>query len=307
MATWDLDLETMTGRWSSTRFQLLGLPRPPGNAAGVEEWIERIHPEDVAAVRTQLENCFANGKPFHAEYRILRADTGEECWLQSHGNRIEPGPGKGFRFVGVSFDITQRKQWERRQRLLVNELNHRVKNTLAIIQSIAHQSFRAGVDPLIARAGFESRLAALSAAHNLLTEQNWEAASLRQVVADALAATPQQDRLEVDGPDLALAPKTAVSLAMALHELSTNALKYGALSNDCGTVSITWSTANGRLHLEWREAGGPPVTPPSRRGFGSRMIERGLAAELAGSVTIDFAATGLVCIVDAPLPAEGAA
>lgn len=307
MATWDLDLETMTGRWSSTRFELLGLPRPPGNAAGVEEWIERIHPDDVAAVRTLLDSCFANGTPFHAEYRILRADTGEECWLQSHGNRIEPGPGKGFRFVGVSFDITQRKQWERRQRLLVNELNHRVKNTLAIIQSIAHQSFRAGVDPLVARAGFESRLAALSAAHNLLTEQNWEAASLRQIVADALAATPRQERFTVEGPDLALSPKTAVSLSMALHELSTNAMKYGALSNDAGTVSVRWSTEEARLRLEWREAGGPPVTIPSRRGFGSRMIERGLAAELAGTVTIDFAPDGLICTVDAPLPAEGPA
>ncbi|MGN6279325.1 MAG: PAS domain-containing protein [Sphingomonas sp.] len=305
MATWDLDLETMTGRWSSTRFDLLGLPRPPGNAAGVEEWIERIHPDDVAAVRTLLDSCFANGTPFHAEYRILRADTGEEFWLQSHGNRIEPGPGKNMRFVGVSFDITQRKQWERRQRLLINELNHRVKNTLAIIQSIAHQSFRAGVDPLVARAGFESRLAALSAAHNLLTEQNWEAASLRQVVADALAATPRQERFAIDGPDLWLAPKTAVSLAMALHELSTNALKYGALSNEAGRVSIRWATEQGRLRLEWRESDGPPVIAPTRRGFGSRMIERGLAAELSGTVTIDFAPDGLICTVDAPLPTEG--
>ncbi|MBY8828563.1 PAS domain-containing protein [Hephaestia mangrovi] len=307
MATWDLDLETMTGRWSGTRFALLGLPRPPGDAAGVDEWLARIHPEDVEAVNAALQRCFAEGEPFHAEYRIRRADNGEEHWLQSHGNRIEPaGPGKGRRFVGVSFDITQRKQWERRQRLLINELNHRVKNTLAIIQSIAHQSFRAGVDPLVARAGFESRLAALSAAHNLLTEQNWEAASLRQVVADALAAVPQQQRIAIDGPDLSLAPKTAVSLAMALHELGTNAMKYGALSNDSGTVAIRWSTDDERLRLEWRETGGPSVSPPSRRGFGSRMIERGLAAELSGTVTIDFAPAGLICTVDAPLPAGSA-
>ena len=306
MATWDLDLKTMTGHWSGTRFELFGLPRPPGDSAGVEEWLERIHPEDVDRVREALERCFTEGDPFHAEYRIIRADTGEERWLESHGNRIAPASGKGWRAVGISFDITQRKEWERRQRLLVNELNHRVKNTLAIIQSIAHQSFRAGVDPLVARAGFESRLAALSAAHNLLTEQNWEAASLSQIVADALSAVAQPQRITIEGPDLALAPKTAVSLAMALHELGTNAVKYGALSNDSGTVAIRWSTGDGRLRLEWREAGGPPVMPPARRGFGSRMIERGLAAELSGSVTIDFAQSGLVCTVDAPLPSDGA-
>lgn len=306
MATWDLDLETMTGHWSATRFALFGLPRPPGDSAGVDEWLERIHSDDVERVREALERCFAQGDPFHAEYRILRADTGEERWLQSHGNRIAPGSGKGWRAVGISFDLTQRKKWERRQRLLVNELNHRVKNTLAIIQSIAHQSFRAGADPVVARAGFENRLAALSAAHNLLTDQNWESASLHQLVADALAAVPQPERVAIDGPDLALAPKTAVSLAMALHELGTNAIKYGALSNDSGTIAIRWSIDDGRLRLEWREAGGPAVTPPTRRGFGSRMIERGLAAELSGTVTIDFAPAGLVCTVDAPLPAEGA-
>jgi PAS domain S-box-containing protein len=307
MATWDLDLATRKGRWSGTRFALFGLPRPPGDVAGVEEWFDRIHPDDIDMVREAVERCFELGEPFHAEYRIRRADTGEERWLQSHGNRIAPGSGRGWRAVGVSVDITQRKQWERRQQLLVNELNHRVKNTLAIIQSIAHQSFRPGVDPAAARADFESRLAALSAAHDLLTRTNWEAASLRQVVTDALAAAASQpERISTRGPDLALAPKTAVSLAMALHELSTNALKYGALSNDSGTVTVGWSTAGGRLRLEWREAGGPPVTRPTRRGFGSRMIERGLAAELAGTVTIDYAPAGLVCTVDAPLP-DGAA
>jgi PAS domain S-box-containing protein len=306
MATWALDLATMSGHWSGTRFALFGLPRPPGDVAGLEPWFERIHPEDAGAVREAIERCFAHGDPFHAEYRILRADTGEERWLQSHGNRIEPGSGKGWRAVGVSVDITQQKQWERRQRLLVSELNHRVKNILAIIQAIAHQSFRPGVDQAAARAVFENRLAALSSAHDLLTEENWEAASLRRVVSDSLAAVPRPDRIAIRGPDLALTPKTAVSLAMALHELATNAMKYGALSNDEGTITIRWSIAESRLHLEWREAGGPPVVPPSGRGFGSRMIERGLAAELAGKVTIDFPPTGLVCTVDAPLPAAHA-
>jgi two-component sensor histidine kinase len=306
MATWDLDLGTMKGRWSGTRFALFGLPRPPGDVGGIEEWFDRIHADDLGAVREALERCFEKGEPFNAEYRIRRADTGEERWLQSHGNRIAPGARRGWRAVGVSVDITERKQWERRQDLLVNELNHRVKNTLAIIQSIAHQSFRPGVDPAAARTDFESRLAALSAAHDLLTKANWEGASLRRVVADALAAAAQPARISTSGPDLALAPKTAVSLAMALHELSTNALKYGALSNDGGFVTVGWSTDGGRLRLEWRETGGPPVTRPTRRGFGSRMIERGLAAELAGTVTIDYAPSGLVCTVDAPLPGEAA-
>jgi PAS domain S-box-containing protein len=204
--------------------------------------------------------------------------------------------------------VLERRRSEEHLRLLVNELNHRVKNTLAIVQSIAVQTFSGGGEEGRQRRAFESRLSALAAAHDLLTAENWEFASLRQVVEKAgLGCGAPADRLTVGGPEVKIQPRTAVSIGMAVHELCTNAVKYGALSNDVGRVSVEWEVADAaggsRLHLRWSEAGGPPVTPPDRRGFGTRMIERALAAELGGTARIDFLPEGISCTVEAPLPA----
>jgi PAS domain S-box-containing protein len=437
MATWELDLPSMEGKWSSNRFDLLGLRRTPDLRGTVEDWLERIVSDDREMAIAAVQGCFDEGTPYTIEYRIRRADTGEERWLQSYGNRIHDGAGGPKRFVGISFDVTERKRaeeelresearfrtifeqandflitttldqritsvnpavlaalgyaeeevigrhisdfmeadqhaiskaaldrklaeggttrltlnvrardgreliWEINSRLnqneqgkptglhaigrdmtqakrdeahlrlLVDELNHRVKNTLAIVQGIAQQTFKADVDPVVARRAFEGRLAALSEAHNLLTREHWGPVSMRQIIGDAVAPHGMVGiRFALDGPDLPIAPKTAISLALAIHELATNAVKHGALSQPEGSVAIAWSkvdSAEGpRLALSWTERGGPPVATPSRRGFGTRMIERGLAAELGGKVHIDFAPAGLVCTVDAPLPEAAA-
>ncbi len=207
------------------------------------------------------------------------------------------------------FDSTESQKAEEHQRLLLNELNHRVRNTLAIVQAIAQQSFKDEHASAEARSSFDGRLSALSAAHNLLTRSNWEAASMRQLIEDAVAPYRGEDRFDIAGADLKLAPKTAVSLALALHELATNAVKYGALSVPAGRVLIRWSVepdpAGDRLAFSWREQGGPPVVVPERRGFGSRMIERGLAAEFGGKVVIAFDPDGVCCTIDAPLPEAG--
>ncbi len=188
--------------------------------------------------------------------------------------------------------------------MLVNELNHRVKNMLAIIQSIAQQSFK-GNEMAASRAAFEGRLVALSAAHYILNETTQNSASLRHVIAAAVRPFyTEGDRLSICGPDLALPAGTAVALSMAVHELATNATKYGALSNNDGQVSIRWTINDEprrRMNLVWGETNGPSVVKPSRRGFGSRMIERVLASELNGSVTVDFRPEGLVCSVEAPI------
>jgi PAS domain S-box-containing protein len=205
--------------------------------------------------------------------------------------------------------VLERKRTEEHQRLLINELNHRVKNTLAIVQSIAAQTLKGeDVGPQTRRA-LESRLAALAAAHDLLTTENWETASLRQVIVKAgLGCGAGDERFEVEGPALRLEPQTAVSVAMAIHELCTNAVKYGALSTDGGTVSVRWrvdgAEGDRRLILVWRESGGPPVVAPSRRGFGTRLIERGLASDLGGTAKIAFVPEGVVCTVEAPLPED---
>jgi PAS domain S-box-containing protein len=207
--------------------------------------------------------------------------------------------------------VLERRRREAHLQLLVGELNHRVKNMLAIVQSIAAQTLRDGGGDGASRRAFESRLAALADAHDLLTSENWESASLRQVIEKAgtgCGAPP--GRVSIEGPDVRVEPRTAVSFAMAVHELCTNAVKYGALSNDEGTVRVAWdveeSGDESRLRFCWAEEGGPPVEAPQRRGFGTRMIERALAAELGGSARIDFHPQGVRCLVEAPLPAAEA-
>jgi two-component sensor histidine kinase len=178
-----------------------------------------------------------------------------------------------------------------------------VKNTLASVQAIAFQTLRGDVPLAEARARFEARLMALSAAHNLLTEENWGGASLERVVEDSTRHLGGSGRFDMEGGPLRLAPRAALALAMALHELGTNAAKYGALSAEAGRVAIAWTVDEDRLRLEWRESGGPPVEPPKRRGFGSRLIERGLDADLGGSAALRFEPEGLRCEIEASLAA----
>jgi len=211
-------------------------------------------------------------------------------------------------FQEAQREIEQRKKAEDYQRLLIAELNHRVKNTLAIVQGVAQQTFRPNADMGEARRAFEGRLAALSSAHNVLTSRNWEHAHFTEIVEGALAGfhRPGDGRAAVSGEDMRIEPKTAVSLAMAFHELATNAVKYGAWSNHTGRVTVEWrvvKAAQGpRMHLVWREEGGPPVTAPRKKGFGSLMVGRALAGELGGSVKLVFDRAGLRCEIDAPLP-----
>lgn len=217
--------------------------------------------------------------------------------------RTAPKEGGG---IAVSFsDVTERKEAERHRELLVNELNHRVKNTLAVVQSLAVQSFRDERVPDHARRAFEGRLLALSDAHNLLTRESWASAPLRQIIENALRPFGGANRFDYAGPDLRIGSKASVSLALALHELCTNAAKYGALSQEGGRARIDCSVEQGEppvFHLRWEEQGGPSVMPPSGRGFGSRLIERGLAAEIGGIVRLRYPPTGVVCEIEAPLP-----
>jgi two-component sensor histidine kinase len=213
-------------------------------------------------------------------------------------------------FKAAQSELAERRRVEKHQELLLAELNHRVKNTLAIVLSIATQTLRHTDTAETFRAGFEARIMALAEAHNLLTDSNWEGASLRAVIERVLTPYRGEGKPRYvfsAAKDIQVGPRMAVALVMAFNELATNAAKYGALSNETGQVNVSWSIAQGSepsyLRVKWEEIGGPGVKPPQRKGFGSRLI-RGLSADEAGKVEMDFAPTGLICTFDLPLPQE---
>lgn len=311
LGAWELDLRTFELTTSAHCRENFG--RKADQPFTYDELRDTIHPDDrerqEAAVRAAVEG----GQDYAIDYRVNWPD-GQVRWINVRGRPVYDGDGAPLRMAGVSADVTHRTVADMHQRLLIDELNHRVKNTLATIQSIAMQTFRvedgAGAPPE-QRELFESRIIALSKVHDVLTRENWEGARLRDVVLEAVAAHSGGERnaFTVQGPDARLSPKTALSLSMALHELCTNAAKYGALSVPDGRVSIRWTVETndeGRcLRLRWREEGGPSVTAPARKGFGSRLIERQLARELRGKVELAYASEGVSCIIEAPLSVPG--
>ncbi|WP_332769896.1 HWE histidine kinase domain-containing protein [Phenylobacterium sp.] len=212
--------------------------------------------------------------------------------------------------VDQGWQALERRRGEARLRLLINELNHRVKNTLATVQSIASHTLRGAISPQDVRVDFEARILSLSRAHDVLTRRTWAGADLGEIAAATLEpfAGRGDARVLRQGPEVGVSPREALAISMALHELATNAAKYGALSTADGRVSIEWDVVRGprsrRLRLTWTETGGPPVTPPPRRGFGTRLIERGLARELNGSAHVAFPPEGVICTVEAVLEPE---
>lgn len=260
--------------------------------------------DEAAALMANDRRIMETGVTEQLEERVTLPD-GSEAWWHSTKAPLRDSSGRVIGLIGSSVDITERRRSEEHRDLLVNELNHRVKNTLAVVQGLARQTFRGSDKNNFLWDAFESRLIALSRAHNLLTDANWTTASLREIVLDQVALGQTGDRIRVEGPPAKLDPAAAVSIALALHELRTNATKYGALSNDTGRILVSWGLEQeGQwLRLRWEEHGGPPVLAPQRNGFGSRMIERALARELGGKVEIDYRATGVVCEINAPVAA----
>ncbi len=263
------------------------------------------HPDDCASMQTHIDELVAGrAASFVIEKRYRRKD-GSIIWVQNSVSLTHDDTGAPLHLVKLVQNISERKTAEKRQRLLVDELNHRVKNTLATVQSFAVQTLRSAPSVAEGRKSFEARLIALSKTHDVLTRQHWEGADVREVVEQAIAPYhgSGRARFRISGSGLMLQPKAALALSLALHELATNAVKYGALSTQAGTIDIEWQVTRDpkRFHLRWSETGGPKVAPPERRGFGSRLVERGLSQDIAGDVRLDFTIDGVMCSVDAPL------
>lgn len=297
LGTWEVDATKGTTRWSARMTEMLGL-RPEDAQAPRRARHERVHPDDrerlVAAFAAHVEK----GAPYHVEFRWVRPDGGVQ-WVASYGNTLRDADGKPIRIVGVVQDITARKAAEERQLLLMAELDHRVKNILAIVQALARRSLAGPEGPKV----FSERLAALARTHGLLSQHRWKGVGLAVLVRQALAPYAGA-RLEARGPDLLLQPRAAQSLSLVFHELATNAAKYGALSAQRGQVSVAWRTLQGEkasMQLLWTETGGPPTVEPGRRGFGSQLVERTMVHELQGGAVFDFRPEGLQVTLSLPL------
>ncbi len=290
--------------WNREEEALFGLPAG-GFGGRIEDWRAQLLPEDLARMEAEMSAAMAaRQETMGFGFRIRRPD-GAIRWVEGAARFLYLPDGTPHRMVGTNMDVTAPKTAEQHQRLLINELNHRVKNTLAFVQAIAWQTFRPSGAAREAVEAFEGRLAALSSAHDVLTQQSWEAAPILEIVSRAAAPHHAGDgRFTAQGPALDLEPKRAVALGLAIHELATNAVKYGALSTPEGRVCVQWTREAERLRLVWQETGGPAVAEPTRRGFGARLLEQGLAEELRGAVRLEFRPEGLVCVLDAALGDE---
>jgi len=264
-----------------------------------DAWIGMVHPEDLPDVAAKRQAARAKLEGYTFEARFRTASGWRILQANSRPRLDEDGSFAGY--VGVATDVTEVRAAEARQRLLINELNHRVKNTLATVQSLAHQTVRDGMSAREARNALTDRLLALSAAHNVLTQESWEGAELGQILRetlrpyDALGSVLATSRIKVECASVWLTPNAALAFSMALHELATNAAKYGALTAAGGEVLISCVADDSSVELTWEERGGPPVAIPSRTGFGLRLLQRGLATELGSSAVVEFRPTGVVC------------
>ena len=268
-------------------------------------YVDLWHGDDRKAAREALAQALAGGVGRFTGF--YRTPSGRPTWWDEMATPISAAEGKPERLLVISRDITERRIADKKQKLLVDELNHRVKNTLATVQSIASQTLKGAASLADERAAFQGRLIALAKLHDLLTDDHWETAALRDIVLRALAPYGNESaRFTVDGPNVRLKPKAALALGMAVHELATNAAKYGALSDMAGKVRIRWdvdrSSEADRLRLRWTESDGPTVEPPGRKGFGSLMIQRGLTHDLGGAVELLYERSGVTCTIDVPLP-----
>ncbi len=307
LGSWTLDLAEMRLRASANCKWNVGLE--PDAPFTYDDLIAAILPEDRERMQVTVRDSIETRSDYDIEYRV-RTPAGEVRWLQARGQPFYDADGAPMSMAGITLDVTERKRGEEHRALLAEELNHRVKNSMATIQSIANQTLTHATSLPEARTAFNARLHSLSAAHDVLTRDAWEGATLAEIVEEALRPfrTGAGRRFRIAGPPVRLPPRLALAFVMALHELATNAVKYGALSTEQGQVLLGWEvTADGLLRLRWEETGGPPVSAPSRRGFGSRMIERVLAAEIGGTAEVAYRPGGVVAEVEAPLPETGAA
>jgi PAS domain S-box-containing protein len=302
MGTWRYTMADNICVYDENAQRLYGLTeaRFLHDTTGVEA---KFHPDDMDLIWSRVAKALDPGGDgrYDVEYRVKQLD-GSWRWLSAWGLVEFEGEGderKPVAIAGASRDLTELKQAEELQRLLSNELNHRVKNSLATVQSIVNQTLRGATDVESARKTANARIVALAVAHDLLTARSWEGADIAALVGHALKPFGT-GQIVVEGPSVDVLPAQALALSLALHELATNAAKYGALSRPEGRVELRWDVRNHDVKLSWLESGGPRVVAPTRRGFGSRLIEHA-SRDMSGQIRLEFAPEGVRCSLTAKL------
>ena len=302
LGVWTIDLKN--GRLAASTECKAICGRGPDDQLTLEELQQSIHPEDRTYQREAIAEAIEKKSLLDAEYR-LTTPAGEERWVQIRARADYATDGTPLSITGTTQDVTTRRLVQGQRALLAQEMNHRVKNTLASLQAVVAQTIRTSTSLKEAGTTLAERIHAMAAANELLITEDFNRAGIRDLIFKTLApfGVEDKDRFRLAGPDVHLPPQVVVAYALALHELATNAAKYGALNSPEGAVTIEWEVQNqSLLHLVWKETGGPPVEAPKKTSFGTKLIQRVLATELGGRADIDYRPDGLVFTAVAPLP-----
>jgi PAS domain S-box-containing protein len=298
MGSWEWNVTRESTVWDQGQCEIFGVD-PSTFVPTLESVQPLINPQDFELLVRAFREATKEVNTLQTEFRVLRTN-GEVRWCTGTAAANFDERGRLIWLSGVTADITERKRAEERQILLAEEVDHRARNVVAVVQSIMRLTRADNIDDYIA--ALDGRIGALSNAHRLLAGSRWEGADLNRLVEEEFAPyrAAGNERVSAQGPVVLLPPATAQTIALALHELATNAAKYGALSAATGRIELTWLTEPGKLELVWAESGGPEITSPNRRGYGSRAIVAGIERQLGGFVNFDWQATGLRCTLCVP-------
>jgi len=303
MGSWDWDWVNGDWMWDEGQYRIFGVTPETFNVTSAN--IQALlHPDDVDQFSQAIAAFNTGAHAYEGEFRVSRPD-GEVRWCVGTAAATVDQGGRVVRVSGVTVDITERKRAEERQNLLAREVDHRAKNALALAQSIVRLTRADEVKAYVN--AVEGRINALARVHTILSLSSWQGAELSRLIDEELAPYSLGGQIKLAGPEVQLAPATAQTLALALHELFTNSAKYGALSTRTGRLAIGWQVEDELLTLTWEESGGPLVMTPKSRGFGTRSLLASVESQLGGQARFDWRAEGLLCRLEVPLVRKTAA
>ena len=297
MGSWDWDRVNGDCLWDEGQYRIFGVD-PATFVVNVEN-VQELIPDDWPRLKAAMDLILTECKPQQAEFRVRRPD-GAIRWCVGTAAPSMDASGRIVRLSGVTVDITERKESEERQALLAREVDHRAKNALAIVQSIVRLTRSDSIATYMA--AVEGRITALSRAHTVLSHSRWQGADLTGLVEEELAPyrSDHRERITMTGPTVSLQPSSAQTLTLALHELATNAVKYGALSSASGHLKVAWELKPSTLVLRWEESGGPRARKPAKLGFGTRIIVASVEGQLGGQSKFQWGDGGLHCVITLP-------